>query len=232
MYQLQEETGSPNIQISVSGGKTLKHILVYSCAGGWISYTAGSMLFFCHKLQSKKSATMVQTILYVWLVLSFCVMKTIYRVQISVRKVSKKKKKKKRGTTETNTNIKHQLISLRKLVKAAFFLKSQGMAKPDVLLSLPWQHCRADHSGQVGNCRERQRHVTHHGQLYWKTKNKNIGSLVLFRRGPGVGMRIYFLAKWSLYQTFHRSAMTPVFSTCFEDMSPSRTGREITATIW
>lgn len=40
---------------------------------------------------------------------------------------------KKRGTTETNTNIKHQCISLRKLVKAAFFLKSQGMAKPDIL---------------------------------------------------------------------------------------------------
>lgn len=46
MYQLQEKTGSQNIQISVSGGeKKLKHIWVYSCAGGWISYTAGSMLF-------------------------------------------------------------------------------------------------------------------------------------------------------------------------------------------
>lgn len=46
-----------NIQIPVSGGekKNLKHILVYSCAGGWISYTAGSMIFFfCQKLQSKK----------------------------------------------------------------------------------------------------------------------------------------------------------------------------------
>lgn len=52
--------------------------------------------------------------------------KTLYRVQIFVRTVSKKRK---RGTTETNTNIKHQCISLRKLVKAAFFLKSQGMAK-------------------------------------------------------------------------------------------------------
>lgn len=72
MYQLQEKTGSQDIQNSVSGGKNLKHILVYSCARGWISYTAGSMLFLS-KATKQKSATMVQTILYVWLVLPFCV---------------------------------------------------------------------------------------------------------------------------------------------------------------
>lgn len=69
---------------------------------------------------------MVQTILYVWLVLSFCV---IERQFTEFRFLSGQYKKKKGGTTETNTNIKHQRISLRKLVKAAFFLKSQGMAK-------------------------------------------------------------------------------------------------------
>jgi len=87
------------------------------------------MLFCCcHKLQSKKSATMVQTILYVWLVLSFCVMKrqfTEFRFLSGQYQIKLKKGK-------TNTNIKHQRISLRKLVKAAFFLKSQGMAKPDI----------------------------------------------------------------------------------------------------
>lgn len=54
LYQLQEKTGSFNIQISVSGGKRLKHILVYSYAGGWISYTAGSMLFFLVKSYKAK----------------------------------------------------------------------------------------------------------------------------------------------------------------------------------
>lgn len=88
-------------------------------------------LYFLSKATKQKSATMVQTILYVWLVLSFCIMeRQFYRVQIFVRTVSNKKKEK--GTTETNTNIKHQRIPLRKLVKAAFFLKSQGMAKPDI----------------------------------------------------------------------------------------------------
>lgn len=75
---------------------------------------------------------MVQTILYVWLVLSFCVMERQFtEFRFLSGQYQKKKKKKKKGTTETNTNIKHQRISLRKLVKAAFFLKSQGMAKPD-----------------------------------------------------------------------------------------------------
>lgn len=70
---------------------------------------------------------MVQTILYVWLVLSFCVMER----QFTEFRFLSGQYQKKRGTTETNTNIKHRRISLRKLVKAAFFLKSQGMAKPD-----------------------------------------------------------------------------------------------------
>lgn len=140
MYQLQEKT-------EFSGGKNLKHILVYSCAGGWISYTAGSMLFFLSKATKQKSATMVQTILYVWLVLSFCVMER----QFTEFRFLSGQYQKKRGTTETNTNIKHRRISLRKLVKAAFFLKSQGMAKPDTFFCffvfLPWQHCRADYCG-------------------------------------------------------------------------------------
>lgn len=67
---------------------------------------------------------MVQTILYVWLVLSSCVME---RQFTEFRFLSGQYQKK--GTTETNTNIKHQRISLRKLLKAAFFLKSRGMAK-------------------------------------------------------------------------------------------------------
>lgn len=48
MYQLQGKTGNKNTQYSLSDGgkkKNLKHILVYSCAGDWISYTAGSMPF-------------------------------------------------------------------------------------------------------------------------------------------------------------------------------------------
>lgn len=64
---------------------------------------------------------MVQTILYVWLVLSN---KTNYT---ELRLLGQYQKKRK-GTTETNINIKHQRISLRKLVKAAVFLEPQGMA--------------------------------------------------------------------------------------------------------
>lgn len=99
---------------------------------------------------------MVQTILYVWLVLSS---RVIYRQFTDFRFLSgqyqkKKIKKNLTGTTETNTNIKYHCISLRKLVKAAFFLKSQGMAKPDPFL-LPCQRFRAEVSGRDGNCRER-----------------------------------------------------------------------------
>lgn len=97
------------------------------------------MLFVVKSYKAKKSATMVQTILYVWLVLSFCVMERQFtEFRFLSGQYQKKKKERKKGTTETNTNIKHQRISLRKLDKAAFFLKSQGMAKaskklPDIL---------------------------------------------------------------------------------------------------
>lgn len=66
-----------------------------------------------------------------------CNGKTIYIVQIFVRTVSKKKKKEKKKKNKRGdyrNKYKHQntnIYSLRKLVKAAFFLKSQGMAKPD-----------------------------------------------------------------------------------------------------
>lgn len=158
---------------------------------------------------------MVQTILYVWLVLSLCNGKTMYRVQIFVRTVSKKQ-----GLKETNTNIKHQRISLRKLVKAAFFLKSQGMAKPDILFFSPWQHCRADHSGQVGNCRETQLHVTHHGQLYWKNKKHWLTFIIQ------TGSRSSHIFSGKLISDFllwHQCSQ-------LEDISLSRTGWEVT--IW
>lgn len=86
------------------GRKNLKHILVYSCAGDWISYTAGSMPFMSKA--TKKCNNGVDHSLH--LVSSvFCVdLKTIYRVQIYVRTISKKKKKKKKtGKPKTNTTI-------------------------------------------------------------------------------------------------------------------------------
>lgn len=42
------------------------------------------------------------------------------------------KRKKKKQNRETKNKYKYHRISLRKLFKAAFFLKSQGMAKPDL----------------------------------------------------------------------------------------------------
>lgn len=75
MYQLQEKTGSQNIQISEWWEK-LKHILVYSWAGGWISYTAGSMLFVVKSYKAKKCNNGADLFFFfkVWLILSFCVM--------------------------------------------------------------------------------------------------------------------------------------------------------------
>lgn len=40
--------------------------------------------------------------------------------------------KKGKKNRETKNKYKYHRISLRKLFKAAFFLKSQGMAKPDL----------------------------------------------------------------------------------------------------
>lgn len=59
---------------------------------------------------------------FVWLVLS---KKTNYT---ELRLLGQYQKKEKGLQKQTNINIKHQLISLRKLVKAAFFLEPQGMA--------------------------------------------------------------------------------------------------------
>lgn len=82
--------------------KNLKHILVYSCAGDWISYTAGSMPFMSKA--TKKCNNGVDHSLH--LVSSvFCVdVKTFYRVQIYVRTISKKKKKTTTGKPKTNIN--------------------------------------------------------------------------------------------------------------------------------
>lgn len=70
---------------------------------------------------------------------------------------------------------------------------------------------------------EGQLHVTHHGSIgkqpRKKKKKKKTLAHSLFRRGLGVVIRTYFLAKLSLYQTYHLSAVTPVFSTCSEEMS-------------
>lgn len=66
--------------------------------------------------------------------------------------------------------------------------------------------------------------MTHHGSIEKQKQKQNIGSLSLFRRGLGVVKRTYFPAKLSLYQTFHLFALTPVFSTCFEEIALSRTG--------
>lgn len=56
--------------------------------------------------------------------------------------------------------------------------------------------------------------------LHRKTTQKenkiDVGSL---RWGLGVVIQTYFLVQLSLYQTFHLSAMTPVFTTCFEEIA-------------
>lgn len=91
MYQLQEKTERSAPPFCVSGGKNLKHILVYSCAGGWISYTAGSMLFVVKSYKAKKCNNGADHSLCLVSFVFLCNGKTIYRVQIFVRIVSKKR---------------------------------------------------------------------------------------------------------------------------------------------
>lgn len=72
-----------------------------------------------------KSATLVQIILYVSLIFVFCAIERQFKSSFNLCLDSIKKS---RDYREPNKDIKHRQISLRK-IKAAFFLKSQGMAK-------------------------------------------------------------------------------------------------------
>lgn len=63
------------------------------------------MLFFLSKATKQKSATMVQTILYVWLVLSFRVMERQFTEFRFLSGQYQKKKKKKR---DYRNKYKHQ----------------------------------------------------------------------------------------------------------------------------
>lgn len=98
MYQL-EKTWNENSENSLSDGgeKNLKHIIVYTCAGDWISYTAGSMPFMSKA--TKKCNNGVDHSLHLVSCL-LCDLKTIYRVQIYVRTLSNKE----------NTNRKQKQI--------------------------------------------------------------------------------------------------------------------------
>lgn len=123
------------------------------------------MLFVVKSYKAKKCNNGADHSLCLVSFVFLCNGKTIYRVQIFVRTVSKKKRK--RGTTETNTNIKHQRISLRKLVKAAFFLKSQGMAKASKKNFLTYFFFYHDNIAEQIildrlETAERQLRVTHH----------------------------------------------------------------------
>lgn len=66
------------------------------------------------------------------------------------------------------------------------------MAKPTFS---PLQLCRADHSGQVGNCSERQLHVTYHGSIRDKNKKKKMAHSHYLDGAQGVVITTYFLAK-------------------------------------
>lgn len=185
MYQLQEKTERSAPPFCVSGGKNLKHILVYSCAGGWISYTAGSMLFVVKSYKAKKCNNGADHSLCLVSFVFLCNGKTIYRVQIFVRIVSKKKGLEKQiQTSNTNVYLWENYLKLPSFSSHTAWQNCPKKRKvTDIIYSFffsPWQHCRADHSGQAGNCRERQQHVSQHGQLYGgKQKQKN--SLAHFR---------------------------------------------------
>lgn len=102
-----------NIQIPVSGGRrNLKHILVYSCAGGWISYTAGSMIFFLFLSKASKQKKCNNGADHSLCLVSFVFLyngKTILQssdfCQDSIKKKRKKKRDYKKQTQTSNTNV-------------------------------------------------------------------------------------------------------------------------------
>lgn len=80
------------------------------------------MLFFVKSYKAKKCNNGADHSLCL-VSFVFCVMErqfTEFRFLSGQYQKKKKEKEKRRGTKETNTNIKHQRKSLRKLVKAAF----------------------------------------------------------------------------------------------------------------
>lgn len=109
MYQLQEKTESQNIQNCVSGGKNLKHILVYSCAGDWISYTAGSMLFFVKSYKAKKCNNGADHSLCLVSFAFYVMERQFTEFRFLSRQYQKKEGKKKEGLQKqiqtSNTNV-------------------------------------------------------------------------------------------------------------------------------
>lgn len=200
MYQLQEKTERSAPPFCVSGGKNLKHILVYSCAGGWISYTAGSMLFVVKSYKAKKCNNGADHSLCLVSFVFLCNGKTIYRVQIFVRIVSKKKGLEKQIQT-SNTNV---------------YLWENYLKLPSFSSHTAWQNCPKKKKKSYWHNllfffftmttlqsrsfwtgwklqRETATCVTTWSALRGKTKTKKlIGSLSLFRLGPGVVTRIFF----------------------------------------
>lgn len=236
MYQLQEKTERSAPPFCVSGGKNLKHILVYSCAGGWISYTAGSMLFVVKSYKAKKCNNGADHSLCLVSFVFLCNGKTIYRVQIFVRIVSKKKGLEKQIQT-SNTNV---------------YLWENYLKLPSFSSHTAWQNCPKkrkvtdiiysfffftmttlqSRSFWTGWKLQRDSNMCHNMvSSTGENKNKKTHWLTfVIQTGSRSSHKDLFLAKSSLYQTFHFSATTPVFST-FEDISPSRTGWEVTTTI-
>lgn len=237
MYQLQEKTERSAPPFCVSGGKNLKHILVYSCAGGWISYTAGSMLFVVKSYKAKKCNNGADHSLCLVSFVFLCNGKTIYRVQIFVRIVSKKKGLEKQIQT-SNTNV---------------YLWENYLKLPSFSSHTAWQNCPKkkkksywhnllfffftmttlqSRSFWTGWKLQRDSNMCHNMvSSTGENKNKKTHWLTfVIQTGSRSSHKDLFLAKSSLYQTFHFSATTPVFST-FEDISLSRTGWEVTTTI-
>lgn len=127
---------------------------------------------------------MVKTILYIWLVLSFVWFKD--NLQSSDLCQDTNKRKTKTGKTKTNINRKYHRISLRKLFKAAFFLKSQGMAKPDL-----FYHDNGAERVQLDMLETAE---TATRDTPWLHLMSRIGSLII-QRGLRVIMPTHFLAK-------------------------------------
>lgn len=163
---------------------------------------------------------MVQTILYVWLVLSSCVMERQFtEFRFLSGQYQKKGLQKQIQTSNTNVYLWENYLKLPSFSSHAAWQncqKKKSSWHTFFFFTMTTLQSRSFWTGWKLQ-RETATCVTPWSALF-KKKKKYIGSLSLFRLGPGVVISLSFLAKLSLYQTFHLSAMTPVFST-FEDIS-------------
>lgn len=186
---------------------------------------------------------MVQSILYVWLVSAFRVMRRqFYRAQIVVR-TGNKEEEKKEGL-QKQIQMTPTYISEKIVFKAAFSLNSQGVAKlslrkeswkeitcpdTDIFFLLVFSFLTRRYSGQLRkrNCRDATHWVV--SSIERKRKNKLIGSLSSFRQGPGVVITIIISSKLiSDFSPFGSDASDLNLLWCFS----VPTGWEVVSTVY